>query len=229
MALRISGRAITSDMTPETAHLVFGPDGGTWVLSWLPGWDLTREQAIDGMALDEILSDPTPADGEFALEMAALRAESLGLPLEDAVVRLFARIAERDRQQQAGADGADGPPGNSEGPCRTGRPEAIHPRRSGDTLSLARGGERPTVRIVDSRRRRAAHPMPGEPPIRCRASRPSDAGRAAHPMPGEPLTRCRASRSPDAGRAAHPMPGSRTPLGDFSLISPDDAPSSRCR
>ncbi|MGV9836455.1 hypothetical protein ACWDUL_20025 [Nocardia niigatensis] len=105
-------------MTPETAHLVFGPGGGTWVLSWLPGWDLTREQAIDGMALDEMLSDPSPADGEFALEMAELRAESLGLRLEDAVVRLFARIAERDRQRQSGTDGADRPPGASGGRCR---------------------------------------------------------------------------------------------------------------
>ncbi|MFJ9363858.1 hypothetical protein ACIRRA_05470 [Nocardia sp. NPDC101769] len=198
MALRISGRAITSDMTPETAHLVFGPDGGTWVLSWLPGWDLTRQQAIDGMALDEILSDPSPADGEFALEMAALRAESLGLRLEDAVVRLFARIAERDRQQQAGADGADGPPGNSEGPCRTRRLEAIHPgalRRHAEPRARREAADRAHRGFTAAASRpsdawRAAHPMPGEPPIRCLASRPSDAWRAAHPMPGEPPIRC---------------------------------------
>ncbi|MVU77538.1 hypothetical protein GPX89_09815 [Nocardia sp. ET3-3] len=114
MALRISVRAITSDITPETAHLVPGPDGGSWALSWLPGWDLTRDQAIDGMALDEMLSDPAPEDGEWALEMAALRAESLGMGLEDVVVRLCARIIERDRQrgQQAGQDR---PPGDNEG------------------------------------------------------------------------------------------------------------------
>ncbi|MEV6100135.1 hypothetical protein [Nocardia sp. NPDC051981] len=182
MALRISGRAITSDVTPETAHLVFGSGGGTWVLSWLPGWDLTREQAIDGMALDEILSDPSPADREFALEMAALRAESLGLRLEEVVVRLFARIAERDRQQQTGTDGADGPPGNAEGPCRTRRLETIRPGALRRHAEPAPGGERPTVRIVDSRR-----------------------------------------------RAAHPMPGNCTPLGDFSLISPDGVSLSRCR
>ncbi|WP_369636057.1 hypothetical protein, partial [Nocardia sp. JMUB6875] len=108
MALRISGRAITSDLTPETAHLVPGPGGGAWALSWLPGWDLTREQAIDGMALDEMLSDPSAIDREWALEMAELRAESLGMGLEDVVVRLCARIIERDRMhgahQQAGAD-----------------------------------------------------------------------------------------------------------------------------
>ncbi|BEK94856.1 hypothetical protein [Nocardia seriolae] len=117
MALRISGRAITSDMTPETAHLVPGPDGGAWALSWLPGWDLTREQAIDGMALDEMLSDPAAVDAELAMELAALRAESLGMGLEDVVVRLCARVIERDRmrRRQAGdgrsAAGSAGRPG----------------------------------------------------------------------------------------------------------------------
>ncbi|AYF76271.1 hypothetical protein D7D52_23330 [Nocardia yunnanensis] len=104
MALRISGRAITSDLTPETAHLVPGPDGGAWVLSWLPGWEFTREQAIDGMALDEMLSDPDSVDGDLAVEMAALRAESLGIGLEDVVTRLFARVVERDRMRHRQAD-----------------------------------------------------------------------------------------------------------------------------
>ncbi|MEC3919423.1 hypothetical protein [Nocardia sp. CDC160] len=120
MALRISGRAITSDMTPETAHLVPGPGGGTWVLSWLPGWDLTQDQAIDGMALDEILSDPEPEDREWALEMAALRARSLGMELEDVVVRLCARVIERDRlryrdEERQRQEGTDRPPAESGG------------------------------------------------------------------------------------------------------------------
>lgn len=118
MSLRISGRAITSDMTPETAHLVPGPQGGAWVLSWLPGWDLTQEQAIDGMALDEMLSDPTAIEGELALELATLRAESIGLGLEDVVVRLAARIFERDQHQQPRADrgAGDSPERSSLGP-----------------------------------------------------------------------------------------------------------------
>ncbi|MFE3028039.1 hypothetical protein [Nocardia tengchongensis] len=117
MALRISGQAITSDMTPETAHLVPGSDGGRWVLSWLPGRDLTREQAIDGMALDEILSDLSATDEEFVLELAALRAESLDMRLEEAVVRLAARILERDRRQRR-AEGQDRSPGGpAERPC----------------------------------------------------------------------------------------------------------------
>ncbi|MFE3104399.1 hypothetical protein [Nocardia tengchongensis] len=127
MALRISGRAITSDMTPETAHLVPGSDGGRWVLSWLPGRDLTREQAIDGMALDEILSDLSATDEEFVLELAALRAESLGMRLEEAVVRLAARILERDRRQRR-AEGQDRSPGGpAERPCtRRVNPSGSH-------------------------------------------------------------------------------------------------------
>ncbi|MFE2955038.1 SPFH domain-containing protein [Nocardia tengchongensis] len=126
MALRISGRAITSDMTPETAHLVPGSDGGRWVLSWLPGRDLTREQAIDGMALDEILSDLSATDEEFVLELAALRAESLGMRLEEAVVRLAARILERDRRQRR-AEGQDRSPGGpAERPC----PRPVNPSGS---------------------------------------------------------------------------------------------------
>ncbi|MFE3794487.1 hypothetical protein KHQ06_30150 [Nocardia tengchongensis] len=127
MALRISGRAITSDMTPETAHLVPGSDGGRWVLSWLPGRDLTREQAIDGMALDEILSDLSATDEEFVLELAALRAESLGMRLEEAVVRLAARILERDRRQRR-AEGQDRSPGGpAERPCpRPANPSGSH-------------------------------------------------------------------------------------------------------
>ncbi|MFE3752806.1 hypothetical protein ACFXO9_00715 [Nocardia tengchongensis] len=127
MALRISGRAITSDMTPETAYLVPGSDGGRWVLSWLPGRDLTREQAIDGMALDEILSDLSATDEEFVLELAALRAESLGMRLEEAVVRLAARILERDRRQRR-AEGQDRSPGGpAERPCtRPANPSGSH-------------------------------------------------------------------------------------------------------
>ncbi|WP_326308198.1 hypothetical protein [Nocardia sp. CDC153] len=115
-------------MTPETAHLVPGPGGGTWVLSWLPGWDLTQDQAIDGMALDEILSDPEPEDREWALEMAALRARSLGMELEDVVVRLCARVIERDRRrhreeelERQRQEGTDRPPNEFGGRSYAGK------------------------------------------------------------------------------------------------------------
>ncbi|GAB2519396.1 hypothetical protein [Nocardia heshunensis] len=137
MSLRISGRAITSDMTPETAHLVPGPAGGAWVLSWLPGWDLTQEQAIDGMALDEMLSDPSAIEGELALELATLRAESIGLGLEDVVVRLAARILERDRIQHRQAR-ADRPAGDSPERSTLG-PAAAHGESTGSGWLRAAG------------------------------------------------------------------------------------------
>lgn len=100
MALHITDWMITSDITPETAHYIPLATGGQWILSWLPGRALTREQAVSGMVLDEILSTPDPADGEFALELAGMRAAQLGIVLEDVVLRLAARMLERDGQHR---------------------------------------------------------------------------------------------------------------------------------
>ncbi|WP_157554860.1 hypothetical protein [Nocardia crassostreae] len=95
MALSITPWSITSDLTPEIA--VCAVDSSeVWVLSWLSERELTRSQAISGMALDEILSDPEPADGEQALAMAAAHAAELGLSLREVVVRLAVRVAQRD-------------------------------------------------------------------------------------------------------------------------------------
>lgn len=98
MALVSTDRFLTSDITPESAEFVSTPGGGYWVLSWLPDTALTREQAISGMVLDEILSDPDPDDHLMAMELAAFRAADLGLSLTDALLRLYARILERDRR-----------------------------------------------------------------------------------------------------------------------------------
>lgn len=95
MTLEPTDWLITSDITPETAHYT----GDGWILSWLPGRLLTREQAITGMVLDETLSDPDPEDYLLAMEIAAVRAADLGLELAQAVVLLHARILERDRRQ----------------------------------------------------------------------------------------------------------------------------------
>lgn len=95
MTLQLTDWLITSDITPETAH----DTGNGWVLSWLPGRLLTREQAVTGMVLDETLSDPDPEDYLLAMEIAAIRAADLGLELAQAVLLLHARIIERDRRQ----------------------------------------------------------------------------------------------------------------------------------
>ena len=103
MTLELTNWLITSDITPETARYVPTVDGDSWLLSWLPGRILTRDQAISAMVLDETLSDPNPEDYVIALELAAIRAEDLGLDLPQAIVLLHARILERDRQL-AGTD-----------------------------------------------------------------------------------------------------------------------------
>jgi hypothetical protein len=97
MALEITDSSITSDVTPEIARFVATPHGGAWVLSWLPDIALTREQAVSGMVLDETLSDPHSTDSELALELAAIRADDLGIGLREIIIRLYTRIAERDR------------------------------------------------------------------------------------------------------------------------------------
>ncbi|WP_040813244.1 hypothetical protein [Nocardia concava] len=98
MALHITDRSITSDLTPEAAYFVPDPGGGgKWLLTWFPDRLLTREQAIDGMTLDELLSDPR-ADATTVASAAAVYANSLGMELADVLVRLYTRAVERDRR-----------------------------------------------------------------------------------------------------------------------------------
>lgn len=96
MTLHITTTLIASTVTPETAASIPAPEGGAWALSWLPDQPLTREQAIGAMVLDETLSDPQAAHAEFAMELAAFRAADLGLTLREVVLRLCARMVERD-------------------------------------------------------------------------------------------------------------------------------------
>ncbi|MBL1078215.1 hypothetical protein JK358_27785 [Nocardia sp. 2] len=100
MALYITPWSIGSDVTPEIATCA-ATSGDFWVLSWLPGRVLTYEQAVSGMVLDEILSDPEPVDGDTALELAEIRAAELGLTLAEVVVRLAVRIAQRDEHRRS--------------------------------------------------------------------------------------------------------------------------------
>ncbi|MGK8521360.1 hypothetical protein ACRS6B_07280 [Nocardia asteroides] len=102
MALDITDSTITSDITPESARsLSFS--GRAWELSWLPTVVLTREQAVSGMVLDEMLSDPGTLASDLALELAAIRAADLGFTLRDVLIRLYARIAERDNENSGRA------------------------------------------------------------------------------------------------------------------------------
>ncbi|MCC3327853.1 hypothetical protein [Nocardia abscessus] len=98
MALDITHSIITSDITPESARLLPFSTGAAWELSWLPTVTLTREQAVSGMVLDEMLSDPGTLTSDLARELAGIRAAELGISLRDALIRLYVRIAERDNE-----------------------------------------------------------------------------------------------------------------------------------
>ncbi|WP_063712662.1 hypothetical protein [Nocardia concava] len=104
MALDITPETVRSDKTPEIAVRTTLPTD-TWVLSWLPNRLLTFEQARSGMVLDEILSDPAPADPEQALEFAELRAAELGLTLPEVVVLLWDRYDQRPTPRRCAATG----------------------------------------------------------------------------------------------------------------------------
>lgn len=85
---------MTSDITPEVAFQV---GSNSWTLSWLPDRRLTREQALAGMELDEILSDPSFVATPLELKMAGLLAAELGLTVEEVVVLLSERLIERTK------------------------------------------------------------------------------------------------------------------------------------
>ncbi|MGW5570209.1 hypothetical protein ACWEVD_03325 [Nocardia thailandica] len=88
MAIFHTDRTIGSDRTPERATL--GPDGH-WRLGWLPEYRLTHEQAVAGLRLDEILSDPALVHDRMAIAEATTCADCLGIVLDQAVIRLWRR------------------------------------------------------------------------------------------------------------------------------------------
>ncbi|UGT63681.1 hypothetical protein [Nocardia asteroides] len=93
MALHSTATTITSTVSPEQARL---DEFGTWRLDWLPDIPLTRDQAVSGMVLDEVLSDSAAVHDAMAVELAQLRAAELGLDLTQVLLRLFLRIQQRD-------------------------------------------------------------------------------------------------------------------------------------
>ena len=66
MALTITDRAMISPATVHTASPVTDDQYGDWRVSWLPGRNLTRNQAITAMTIAEIAARVptfTEADG----------------------------------------------------------------------------------------------------------------------------------------------------------------------
>ncbi|WP_063813761.1 hypothetical protein [Nocardia anaemiae] len=91
-----------SDITPESAYRQIGSGAAVWRLSWLPDRPLTREQALAGMELDEILSDPDIVHDRHAHADAAILAGRVGIIWEQAVILLSKRVLARLRQRSNG-------------------------------------------------------------------------------------------------------------------------------
>lgn len=96
--------AIRSTVTPEWAARV--SESG-YRLSWLPELVLTRQQAVAGLRMDEILSDPAYVDDAVALARARMYAYEVGILLEQAIIRLCGSVSAR--QGEAGGEPAAGP------------------------------------------------------------------------------------------------------------------------
>lgn len=97
MTIYQSSRSMTSSSTPEWAWRIAGREEPAWQLSWLSIW-LTREQALAGMELAEILGRPDLALDRSAQRRAAALADQLGTTVQQALIQLHQRM--HDRQQR---------------------------------------------------------------------------------------------------------------------------------
>lgn len=115
MNVHATGWTMISDITPESAYRVAENGAAVWRLSWLPHRLLTREQALAGMELDEIISDPDAVYDRVAQAQAAARADQLGILWEQAVImlskRMMARLEDPDGPAPAEAPLGDPAPG----------------------------------------------------------------------------------------------------------------------
>lgn len=97
------GHTLRSDKTPEWAQR----KSTGWQLSWLPDRILTRRQAMAGMRLDEIVSDPACLDDHIAHARATQYAGELDMVLDQAIIRLYkrmiARLADSEQDTRAAA------------------------------------------------------------------------------------------------------------------------------
>lgn len=88
MSLHIGGQVMTSEITAHWAVQIPGRPG-CWLVSWLPGRVLDRNQAITAMTLAEtVTTHPTP--DEPGRWVYGGWAEELGLPLVQAQTSILA-------------------------------------------------------------------------------------------------------------------------------------------
>ncbi|MFI2284858.1 hypothetical protein [Nocardia beijingensis] len=110
MTIHTTEWTMTSDITPESAYRdTDAPD--SWRLSWLPDRRLTRGQALAGMSLDELLSDPHVVHDRTTQARAEAYADELGILRDHAVILLAKRMAAR-LGQELRPKGDPAPPGH---------------------------------------------------------------------------------------------------------------------
>ncbi|GAA5051155.1 hypothetical protein [Nocardia callitridis] len=113
---------MTSDITPETAYRdLEGAAPDTWRLSWLSDRRLTRAQALAGMELDELFSDPDGVHDRMVQAQLDIRADQLGMLRDQALIRLAKSMAER-----LSSDLPDGPTPPGPNPCGPRSPHTGH-------------------------------------------------------------------------------------------------------
>ncbi|WP_063821672.1 hypothetical protein [Nocardia pneumoniae] len=108
MTIHTTEWTMTSDITPEAAYRDTDTDG--WRLSWLPDRRLTRAQALAGMRLDELLSDPRMVHDRMTQARVDVYADELGILREHAVILLAKRMAAR-LEKELRPKGDPTPPG----------------------------------------------------------------------------------------------------------------------
>ncbi|WP_174185417.1 hypothetical protein [Nocardia barduliensis] len=128
MTIHTTEWTMTSDVTPESAcRDTDAPDG--WRLSWLPDRRLTHSQALAGMRLDELLSDPHAVHDRMTQARVEVYADHLGILRDHAVILLAKRMAAR-LGQQLRPEGDPAPPGHGrrtrQWHTRTPEPPFVH-------------------------------------------------------------------------------------------------------
>ncbi|MGK8523784.1 hypothetical protein ACRS6B_20585 [Nocardia asteroides] len=118
MTIHTTEWTMTSDITPESACR----DTDGWRLSWLPDRRLTHSQALAGMHLDELLSDPHAVHDRMAQARVEIYANQLGILRDHAVILLAKRMAAR-LGQQLRPEGDPAPPGHT---ARTPQTPLVH-------------------------------------------------------------------------------------------------------
>jgi hypothetical protein len=122
MTIHTTEWTMTSDITPESAYRDTDATD-SWRLSWLPDRRLTRAQALAGMSLDELLSDPHVVHDRMTQARVEVYADQLGILRDHAVILLAKAMAAR-LGRELGPKGDPAPPGRS---ARRGRTRIVEP------------------------------------------------------------------------------------------------------